>query len=89
MVRNPEHIQPLEINDQDEIVLVAPYTNNHMMGLIRRAKAIVVEDDDPSSHTAAVALALDIPAVLSCEGATALLLTGHTVTVDAERGTVT
>ena len=89
VVRNPENIQPLEISDQDEFILVAPYTNNHMMSLIRRAKAIVVEDDDPSSHTAAVALALDIPAVLSCEGATALLLTGHTVTVDAERGTVT
>jgi pyruvate kinase len=89
VIRDPEHLPPLDLPDDEDLVLVAPYTNNQMMPLIRRAKAIVVEDDDPSSHAAAVALALDIPAILSCEGATHILATGHTVTVDAERGTVT
>ncbi len=89
VIRDPEHLPPLDLPDDEDLVLVAPYTNNQMMPLIRRAKAIVVEDDDPSSHAAAVALALDIPAILSCEGATHILMTGHTVTVDAERGTVT
>jgi len=89
VIRDPEHLPPLDLPDDEDLILVAPYTNNQMMPLIRRAKAIVVEDDDPSSHAAAVALALDIPAILSCEGATHILATGHTVTVDAERGTVT
>lgn len=89
LIRDPEHLPPMELPDDEGVILVAPYTNNQMMPLIRRAKAIVVEDDDPSSHAAAVALALDIPAILSCEGATHILATGHTVTVDAERGTVT
>lgn len=89
LIRDPEHLPPLDLPDDEDLILVAPYTNNQMMPLIRRAKAIVVEDDDPSSHAAAVALALDIPAILSCEGATHILATGHTVTVDAERGTVT
>lgn len=89
VIRDPEHLPPMELPDDEGVILVAPYTNNQMMPLIRRAKAIVVEDDDPSSHAAAVALALDIPAILSCEGATHILATGHTVTVDAERGTVT
>jgi len=88
IVRDPEHLSDLSISQGDDIILVAPYTNNRMMPLIRKAKALVVEDDDPVSHAATVAVALEIPAVLSCENATRLLKDGVTVTVDAERGIV-
>jgi pyruvate kinase len=88
IIRDPEHIPECEIEPNEEIVLVAPYTNNQMMPLIRKAKALVVEDDDPSSHTATVAVALEIPAVLSSENATRLLKDGWTVTVDIEQGII-
>jgi pyruvate kinase len=93
IIRDPEHISPEQLDigslsQGDDMILVAPYTNNTMMPLIRKAKALVVEDDDPLSHTATVAIALEIPAVLSCENATRLLKDGLTVTVDAGRGVV-
>ncbi len=88
IVRDPEHLEQYSIATSEDIILVAPYTNNRMMPLIRNAKALVVEDDDPTSHAAAVAMALEVPAVLSCENATRLLKDGSTVMVDAERGIV-
>jgi pyruvate kinase len=88
IIRDPEHLEKYSISSSEDIILVAPYTNNHMMPLIRKARALVVEDDDPVSHTAAVAMALEVPAVLSCENATRLLKDGSTVMVDAERGIV-
>lgn len=88
IVRDPEHLIDCDMTPSDDIILVAPYTNNRMMPLIRKAKALVVEDDDPTSHTATVAVALEIPAVLSSENATRLLKDGWTVTVDIEQGVI-
>ncbi len=88
IVRDPEHLMECSVIPSDDIILVAPYTNNQMMPYIRKAKAIVVEDDDPSSHTATVAVALEIPTVLSCENATRLLKDGWVVTVDVEQGII-
>ena len=88
IIRDPEHIPECEIEPNEELILVAPYTNNLMMPLIRKAKALVVEDDDPNSHTATVAVALEIPTVLSSENATRLLKDGWTVTVDIEQGII-
>ena len=88
LIRDPEHADFSKIDAPDDLILVAPYTTNAMMPLIRRAKVLVVEDDDPSCHTATVAAALDIPAVLSCSNATKLLNNGRTVTVDTVKGSV-
>lgn len=88
ILREPEHLPECTITPSDDIILVAPYTNNRMMPFIRKAKALVVEDDDPTSHTATVASALEIPALLSCENATRLLKDGWAVTIDIERGIV-
>lgn len=88
LIRDPEHADFSKIDAPDDLILVAPYTTNAMMPLIRRAKVLVVEDDDPSCHTATVAAALDIPAVLSCSNATKLLNNGRTVTVDTVKESV-
>ena len=88
LIRDPEHADFSKIDAPEDLILVAPYTTNAMMPLIRRAKVLVVEDDDPSCHTATVAAALDIPAVLSCSNATRLLTNGRTVTVDTVKGSV-
>lgn len=89
IVKDPEHLdaQPALAED-DSIILVAPYTNNKMMPFIKHAKALIVEDDDSASHAATVAMALDIPAILSCENCTKVLTNGCTVSVDAKRGSV-
>jgi len=88
IIKEPEHLPECTITPSDDIILVAPYTNNRMMPFIRKAKALVVEDDDPTSHTATVASALEIPALLSCENATRLLKDGWAVTIDIERGII-
>ncbi|MBO7449612.1 MAG: pyruvate kinase, partial [Clostridiales bacterium] len=88
LIRDPEHADFSKIDAPEDLILVAPYTTNAMMPLIRRAKVLIVEDDDPSCHTATVAAALDIPAVLSCSNATRLLTNGRTVTVDTVKGSV-
>ena len=88
IISDPEHLPECRISPSDDVILVAPYTNNAMMPFIRRAKALVVENDDALSHTATVAMALDIPTVIACENAVRLLKEGWSVTVDAEQGSV-
>ena len=88
IIRDPEHLGDISITTSDDIILVAPYTNNQMMPLIRKAKALIVEDDDPVSHAATVALALEVPCILSCENATRRLKDGSMVMVDTEHGIV-
>lgn len=87
-IKDPEHFTAEKINITEDMILVAPYTTNAMMSVIRRAKLLIVEDDNPTSHTATVAMALEIPAILSCSNATKLLADGRTVTADASRGVV-
>lgn len=87
-IKDPEHFDLKKISSTDDMILVAPYTTNAMLPLIKRAKALIVEDDDPTSHTATVAAALEIPAVLSCPNATKLLSDGRTVSVDTKKGTI-
>lgn len=75
-------------NFTDGNILVAPFTNNEMLPVIKRASAIIVEEDGQSSHAATVGLALDIPVIVGAANATKILKTGSVVTVDAERGLV-
>ena len=88
LIKDPEHVDISKIDCPEDMILVAPYTTNSMMPLIRRSKVLGVEDDDPSCHTATVAAALDIPAVLSCSNATKLLNNGRTITVDTVKGSI-
>lgn len=73
---------------QDGDILVAQYTNNAMLPLVRKASALIVEEGGLSSHAATVGLALDIPVVVGGESATKILKSGSVVTVDAEKGIV-
>lgn len=87
----------LLIRDMDELqaavsrkdyVLVTRSTNHAMLQLIRQAKAMIVEDEDPSGHAVTVAMALDIPLIYACENATKILSNGSIVTIDFDRGTI-
>lgn len=72
----------------DGDILVAPFTNNEMLPVIKRASAIIVEEGGQACHAATVGLALDLPVIVGAENATRILKTGSVVTVDAERGLV-
>ena len=69
-------------------ILVIPETNNSLMSLLRRAKGIITEKGDQSSHAAVVGLSLDIPVICGAEHATEILKSGVTVTLDASTGMV-
>lgn len=71
-----------------DYILAARSTDNTVLRLMKKAIALVVEDDDPVSHTVTVGMALDIPVVYGCENATKILKSGSLVSVDVERGTI-
>lgn len=87
-LKQPDHFDLKTINIPEDCILVTPYTTNDMMPIIKQSKVIIVEDDDPSCHTATIAMALDIPTVLSCANATKILSDGKTVTVDPLKGCI-
>ena len=88
MVRDPETPILSKNIPSPPFIVVAPYTNNQMMPLLRQADALIVEDDDPTSHASTTAMALNIPVILSCHNATDALQDGWKVTFDADAGTV-
>lgn len=69
-------------------VLVVPYTNNDLLPIMKKAKAIIVEEGGYGSHAAIVGLTLEIPVVAGADNATQILKSGSVVTVDAARGIV-
>lgn len=75
-----------KFNDGD--ILVAPFTNNEFLPIIKRASGLVIEEPGVGSHAATVGLALDIPVIVGADHATKILKSGSVVTMDPERGIV-
>ena len=75
-------------NFRDGEILVIPSTSNRIVDLIRHSRGIICEIDGEDSHAAIVGQALGIPVIVGALGATKILKSGTTVTVDAKRGTV-
>ena len=69
-------------------ILVIPETTNKLMSILRRAKGIITEKGDLTSHAAIVGLSLDVPVICGAEHATKVLRSGITVTMDAATGIV-
>ncbi len=69
-------------------VLVVPYTTNEMLPWLRKASAIITEDNDPESHTAIVGLTLEKPVIIGAHNAVQRLQDGIQVLVDCTRGIV-
>ena len=83
--RNEEEV--LRLCSEGDIV-VAPYTTNKMIPALKKAAGMIVEQGGEDSHSATIALALDIPAVINAANATQMLKSGMPVVLDAARGTV-
>ncbi len=75
-------------NFEDGNILVAPNTTNDMLPILKRASAIIVEEEGIGSHAAIVGLALEIPVIVAAANATQILKGGSVVTIDPERGIV-
>ncbi len=81
------------IDETDDIfvdgnIIVAPYTNNEMLPLLKRASGIIVEEGGTSSHAATIGLTLEIPVIVGAENATQILKSGSVVTIDSSKGIV-
>ena len=69
-------------------ILVIPQTSNNILHLLKEASGIVTEQSGMNSHAAIVGMALEKPVLVGAQGATSILKSGTTVTLDAERGVV-
>lgn len=69
-------------------ILVIPQTSNRILHLLKDASGIITEAAGLNSHAAIVGMALDKPVIVDARGATTILKSGTTVTLDAERGVV-
>lgn len=75
-------------NFKDGDILVIPETNNDLVGILRKASAIITEKSGLTSHAAVVGMTLDIPVICGAESATEILKNGTTITIDGSRGQV-
>ncbi|HHY81226.1 MAG TPA: pyruvate kinase [Clostridiales bacterium] len=85
VVRTPKEAEEIF---EDGKILVAPYTSNDMLSVMKRASAIVVEEHGDNVHAAIVGMALEIPVITGADNATQILKNGSVVTVDSDRGIV-
>lgn len=69
-------------------ILVASNTNADYLDAIKKASAIVVEEESLTCHAAVLGLRLDIPVIVGVKDATATIRDGAVVTLDIQRGLI-
>jgi pyruvate kinase len=69
-------------------ILVAGHTEAAHIEAIRRAAAIITENEDRNGHAAVLGLRLGIPVIVGVKNATAIIRDGTMVTLDIQRGLV-
>lgn len=75
-------------NIVDGDILVTLSTDKDFVPAMEKAAAVITEAGGLTSHAAIVGLNIGIPVVVGVDGATSMLETGITVTVDGARGLV-
>ena len=75
-------------NFKDGDIIVAADTTNEMMGQMRRASGLIVENEDTNSHAVIAGLSLDIPVLIAAKDAVQVLKSGAYVELDCENGSV-
>ena len=73
---------------KDGDIIVAADTTNEMMGQMRRASGLIVENEDANSHAVIAGLSLDIPVLIAAKDAVQVLMSGAYVELDCENGIV-
>ena len=73
---------------KDGDIIVAADTTNELMGQMRRASGLIVENEDANSHAVIAGLSLDIPVLIAAKDAVQVLKSGAYVELDCENGIV-
>lgn len=73
---------------RDGEILVVPKTTNRLLPILRRASGVICEEPGSDSHAAIAGMLLNLPVIVGAAGATRILRSGTTVTVDGKRGIV-
>jgi pyruvate kinase len=82
-------VSPDDLKDfHDGDILVIDRTTAAVLHEMRRAIAVVTEEDMADSGAASACIALDLPLIAGAEKATQLLKTGCLATIDAKNGVV-
>ena len=84
IARTPKDIAHFNQGD----ILIATTTNVDYLEAIRKASAIVVEDEGLTCHAATIGLRLDIPVIVGVKDATAAIRGGTVITLDVQRGLI-
>jgi pyruvate kinase len=84
IARTPKDIAHFNQGD----ILIATATNVDYLEAIRKASAIVVEDEGLTCHAATIGLRLDIPVIVGVKDATAAIRGGTVITLDVQRGLI-
>jgi pyruvate kinase len=75
-------------NFNDDDILVIPSVSQKSLSILRRASGIICEHGGMDSYAAIVGEVLNIPVIIGATGATKILHSGTTVTLDGEKGIV-
>jgi pyruvate kinase len=75
-------------NFVDKEILVVKQSSSELLPIMKRAKAIITEEEGLSSIAAIAGLMLDIPVVTGAVFACEILKTGTTVTIDGDKGII-
>lgn len=78
----------LEKNFCDGDIVVTNNITNDMISILRKAAGIISEETGEANNAKVLAAALDIPVIVAAAGATKVLKSGTTITMDAKCGLV-
>ncbi len=84
IARTPKDVAHFNQGD----ILIATETNVDYLEAIRKASAIVVEDEALTCHAATIGLRLDIPVIVGVKDATGAIRSGTVITLDIQRGLI-
>jgi pyruvate kinase len=84
IARTPQDVAKFNKGD----ILIASATTAEHLEAIRKAKAIVVEDESLTCHAAVLGLRLDIPTIVGVKEATSSIRDGAAITLDIQRGLI-
>lgn len=80
--------EELKNNFRDGDIVVTNNVTKNMIPIMKKASGIISEETGEANNADVLAVALDIPVIVSAAGATKILKSGTTITMDAKRGLV-
>lgn len=78
----------LKNNFVDGDIVVTNNITKNMISILKKASGIISEEQGEANNATVLAEALDIPVIVAAPGATKILISGTTITMDAKHGLV-